>query len=78
MNKMSTTETAITAVTAPATLSVSGMVLLGFALSDWVIIGTLFLIFLQAIIYSLRIMRELDLRNDRSKDKNKCEVKDER
>lgn len=78
MNKMSTTETAVTAVTAPTTLSVSGMVLLGFTLSDWVIIGTLFLIFLQAIIYSLRILRELDLRKDRSKDKNKCEVKDER
>jgi hypothetical protein len=75
---MSTTETAVTAVTAPTTLSVSGMVLMGFTLSDWVIIGTLFLIFLQAIIYSLRILRELDLRKDRSKDKNKCEVKDER
>jgi len=78
MSKMSTTETAVTAVTAPTTLSVSGMVLMGFTLSDWVIIGTLFLIFLQAIIYSLRILRELDLRKDRSKDKNKCEVKDER
>lgn len=78
MKKMSTTESVITTVTTPATLSVSGMVLLGFSLSDWVIIGTLFLIFLQAIIYSLRIMRELDLRKYRSKDKDKYEVKDER
>lgn len=78
MKEMSTTETAVTTVTTSASVSVSGMVLLGFTLSDWVIIGTLFLIFLQGIIYFLRILRELDLRKDRNKEKSKCEVKDER
>ena len=78
MNKMSTTETAVTAVTTPTSVSVSAMLAFGINLSDWVIIGTLFLIFLQGIIYTLRILRELELRKEISKDKNKREVKDER
>lgn len=78
MNKMSTLETVSSTVTTPATISVSGMLIVGIPLSDWVIIGTLILILLQGFLWIIRIMNALDDRKNRNTVLDKEVTKDER